>query len=243
MALMQELKRRRVFRVAGLYLLVSWVMAEVSDVVFPALMLPDWTITFVILLLMMGFPVAMLLAWIFDIGPEGIERTAPPPGAEAAHNKPSAIITYALLLIGAMLILGAILLAPWKNWFGEEEVGRSSIAVLPFTNLSEDSANDYFSDGMSEELINLLTRVPGLQVAARTSSFSYKERNVDIRQLADELGVETVLEGSVRKAGDRVRITAQLIDAESGRKPTTSSSRTSSRYRTGLRAQSSTHCR
>ncbi|MDH3842288.1 MAG: hypothetical protein OES35_15355, partial [Chromatiales bacterium] len=96
------------------------------------------------------------------------------------------------------------------------EVGRSSIAVLPFTNLSEDSANDYFSDGMSEELINLLTRVPGLQVAARTSSFSYKERNVDIRQLADELGVETVLEGSVRWAGDRVRITAQLIDAESG---------------------------
>lgn len=216
MALMQELKRRRVFRVAGLYLLVSWVMAEVSDVVFPALMLPDWTITFVILLLMMGFPVAMLLAWIFDIGPEGIERTAPPPGTAAAHNKPSAIITYALLLIGAMLILGAILLAPWKNWFGEEEVGRSSIAVLPFTNLSEDSANDYFSDGMSEELINLLTRVPGLQVAARTSSFSYKERNVDIRQLADELGVETVLEGSVRWAGDRVRITAQLIDAESG---------------------------
>src|SRR5210317_399818 len=191
-------------------------MAEVADVVFPALMLPDWTITFVILLLMMGFPVAMLLAWIFDIGPEGIQRTAPPPGAAAAHNKPRAIIAYALLLIVAMLILGAILLAPWKSWFGGEEVGRSSIAVLPFTNLSEDSANDYFSDGMSEELINLLTRVPGLQVAARTSSFSYKERNVDIRQLADELGVETVLEGSVRWAGDRVRITAQLIDAESG---------------------------
>ena len=108
MALMQELKRRRVFRVAGLYLLVSWVMAEVADVVFPALMLPDWTITFVILLLMMGFPVAMLLAWIFDIGPEGIQRTVPPPGAETAHKKPGAIITYALLLIVAMLILGAV---------------------------------------------------------------------------------------------------------------------------------------
>jgi len=216
MALMQELKRRRVFRVAGLYLLIAWVMTEVADVVFPALMLPDWTITFVILLLMMGFPVAMLLAWIFDIGPEGIQRTAPPPGTETAHKKPRTIITYVLLLIVAMLILGAVLLQPWKSWSGEEEIGRSSIAVLPFSNLSEDSANDYFSDGMSEELINLLTRVPGLQVAARTSSFSYKGRNVDIRQLADELGVETVLEGSVRWAGDRVRITAQLIDAESG---------------------------
>jgi TolB-like protein/tetratricopeptide (TPR) repeat protein len=215
-ALMQELKRRRVFRVAGLYLVISWVIAEVSDVVFPALMLPDWTITFVILLLLMGFPVAMLLAWIFDIGPDGIQRTAPKAGAEIALKKPGAALTYAALLVLAMLVLGVVLLAPWKDWFGEPAVGRSSIAVLPFTNLSEDSANDYFSDGMSEELINLLTRVPGLQVAARTSSFAYKDRNVDIRQLAEELGVETVLEGSVRWAGDRVRITAQLIDAENG---------------------------
>ena len=108
-ALIGELKRRRVFRVAGLYLLIAWIITEVSDVVFPALMLPDWTITFVILLLMMGFPVAMLLAWIFDIGPDGIQRTAPRASAEVALRKPGALLTYAALLIVAMLVLGAVL--------------------------------------------------------------------------------------------------------------------------------------
>jgi len=213
--LLSELSRRRVFRVAGIYGIVSWVMVEVADVVFPALQLPEWTVTFVVALLMLGFPIAMVSAWVFDIGPQGIERTEP-----LAHRSAGIPaferLAYLLLLAAAMAGLGYLLLPgylPSLVSSAPEAGTRSSIAVLPFANLSQDGADDYFSDGMSEELLNLLARVPGLHVAARTSSFAYKDQSVDIRQVARELGVETVLEGSVRRAGDRVRITAQLIDA------------------------------
>ncbi len=216
--LLNELSRRRVFRVAGIYGIVSWVMVEVADVVFPALQLPEWTVTFVVALLMLGFPIAMVFAWVFDIGPQGIERTEP-----LAHRSAGIPaferLAYLLLLAAAMAGLGYLLLPGYlpSLFSSSPEAGtRSSIAVLPFANLSQDGADDYFSDGMSEELLNLLARVPGLHVAARTSSFAYKDQNVDIRQVARELGVETVLEGSVRRAGDRVRITAQLIDAKTG---------------------------
>jgi len=220
--LLSELSRRRVFRVAGIYGIVAWVMAEVADVVFPALQLPEWTVTFVIALLILGFPIAMVFAWVFDIGPQGIERTE--PLAHRAKGIPAfERLAYLLLLAAAMAGLGYLLLPgflpgflPGSGSSGPEAGPRDSIAVLPFANLSQDGADDYFSDGMSEELLNLLARVPGLRVAARTSSFAYKDRNVDIRQVARELGVETVLEGSVRRSGDRVRITAQLIDAKTG---------------------------
>jgi len=216
--LLSELSRRRVFRVAGIYGIVAWVMVEVADVVFPALQLPEWTVTFVVVLLMLGFPIAMVFAWVFDLGPQGIERTEPlahRSGGIPAFER----LAYLLLLAAAMAGLGYLLLPgylPSLVSSTPEAATRSSIAVLPFSNLSQDGADDYFSDGMSEELLNLLARVPGLHVAARTSSFAYKDQNVDIRQVARELGVETVLEGSVRRAGDRVRITAQLIDAKTG---------------------------
>lgn len=211
-SLLAELKRRRVFRVAGLYGVVAWVIAEVSSVVFPVLLLPEWTVRFVVALLLLGFPIAMLLAWAYDIGPEGIERT--PPLTAAGTRQPARTwLAYGMLLMLAMAALGWLL---WSRMGPTAPASYDSIAVMPFANLSGDPGNDYFSDGMAEELLNLLAQVPGLQVAARTSSFAYKGQSVDVRELGRSLAVETILEGSVRRSGDRVRITAQLVDANSG---------------------------
>jgi TolB-like protein/Tfp pilus assembly protein PilF len=214
MAFFAEIKRRRVGKVAIAYGTIAWLVTEASSVVLPALYLPEWTVTFVVVFLLVGFPVAMILAWIFDVGPQGIERTEPLAG-EARSTRVRLRMAYAAVVLLLMAGLGYLL---YERGFGRAQASqpRSSVAVLPFTNLSGDPARDYFSDGMSEELLNLLARVPGLQVASRTSSFAYKGRNVDIREVGRELGVETVLEGSVRQAGDQVRITAQLIDADTG---------------------------
>jgi TolB-like protein/Tfp pilus assembly protein PilF len=214
MAFFAELRRRRVGKVAITYGAIAWAVTEASSVVLPALRLPEWTVTFVVVFLLVGFPVAMVLAWIFDVGPQGIERTEPLAG-EPKSTHVRLRLAYGGVVLVLMAALGYLL---YERGFDRAHASQShsSIAVLPFTNLSGDPARDYFSDGMSEELLNLLARVPGLQVASRTSSFAYKGRNVDIREVGRELGVETVLEGSVRQAGEQVRITAQLIDAESG---------------------------
>jgi adenylate cyclase len=214
MAFLAELKRRRVGKVAIAYGAVAWAVTEASSVVLPALRLPDWTVTFVVVFLLVGFPVAMVLAWIFDVGPGGIERTEPSAGTSAS-DRIRARAAYGAVVLALMAGLAYLL---YERGYGRAHAGEghNSIAVLPFTNLSGDVSRDYFSDGMTEELLNLLARVPGLEVASRTSSFAYKGRNVDVRQVAQELGVETVLEGSVRQAGDQVRITAQLIDADTG---------------------------
>ncbi len=214
MAFFAELKRRRVGRVAIAYGAIAWAITEGSSVVLPALYAPEWSITLIVVLLLAGFPIAMALAWIFDVGPEGIQRTET-LDKETESMRIKRRSAFAAVVIVCMAALGYLLY--------ERGVGRAlaiepadSIAVLPFTNLSGDPSKDYFSDGMSEELLNLLVRVPGLKVASRTSSFAYKGRNVDIREVGRELGVGTVLEGSVRQAGDQVRITAQLIDTDTG---------------------------
>jgi len=214
MAFFAELKRRRVGKVAIAYGAIAWAVTEASSVVVPALYLPEWLVTAIVVFLLVGFPVAMILAWVFDVGPEGIERTEPIAGAPPA-TQVRLRMAYAAVVLLLMAGLGYLL---YERGFGRAHANEAhnSIAVLPFTNLSGDASRDYFSDGMSEELLNLLARVPGLKVASRTSSFAYKGRNVDIREVGRELGVETVLEGSVRQAGEQVRITAQLIDAESG---------------------------
>jgi adenylate cyclase len=214
MAFFAELKRRRVGKVAIAYGAIAWGVTEATSVVLPALGVPDWSVTFVVVFLLVGFPVAMVLAWIFDVGPEGIERTEPLAG-EPKSTHMRLRIAYAAVVLLLMAGLGYLL---YERGFGRAHAGQAhnSVAVLPFTNLSGDPARDYFSDGMSEELLNLLARVPGLKVASRTSSFAYKGRNVDIREVGRELGVETVLEGSVRQSGEQVRITAQLIDAQTG---------------------------
>jgi TolB-like protein len=205
-----ELKRRRVFRVAGIYAVVSWVTAEVASVIFPALQLPEWTVTFVIGLLLLGFPLAMVLAWVFDIGPGGIERTAP------AEEAPTRSWHHAVYLVLLAVAMGALAWVLYPRFIGPSQASRDSIAVLPFEDLSQARDQEYFSDGISEELLNLLAQVPDLQVASRTSSFSYRGQNMDIRDVGRQLGVDTVLEGTVRKAGEQVRITAQLIDSSTG---------------------------
>jgi TolB-like protein/Tfp pilus assembly protein PilF len=214
MAFLAELKRRRVGKVAIAYGAIAWAVTEASSVVLPALHVPEWAMTFIVVFLMAGFPIAMVLAWVFDVGPEGIQRTEP-----MAQSAPAAQVklrlAYAVAVLACMAALGYVL---YERGLGRAHAGEphDSIAVMPFANLSGDPSKDYFSDGMSEELLNLLARVPGLQVASRTSSFAYKARDVDVRQIGRELGVETVLEGSVRQSGGQVRITAQLIDAETG---------------------------
>ena len=216
MAFLAELKRRRVGKVAIGYGAVAWAVTESASVVLPALRVPEWAMTTIVVFLLAGFPVAMVLAWIFDATPQGIQRTEPlPEESQNAAKRLRVRAAYGAMVLVAMAGLGYLL---YERGVGRAQAGEphSSIAVLPFTNLSGDASKDYFSDGMSEELLNLLARVPGLKVASRTSAFAYKGRNVDIRQVGTELGVETVLEGSVRQAGDQVRITAQLIDTESG---------------------------
>ncbi|HEY2396555.1 MAG TPA: hypothetical protein VGH81_11335, partial [Rudaea sp.] len=207
MSLFDELKRRKVFRVGVAYLVVGWLLIQVSSTVAPQLSLPEWAprlITFVILL---GFPIALVLAWIFDVTPDGIKVD----GASAGNKR---VIAVAVML--AALAVGWY----WKTRpvpvAGEGGADAHSIAVLPFVNMSEDKSNEYFSDGISEEILNVLARMSGLHVAARTSSFSFRKQEQEIPTIARELKVRMVLEGSVRKQGERVRVTAQLIDASNG---------------------------
>ncbi|UCC82579.1 MAG: tetratricopeptide repeat protein, partial [Gemmatimonadota bacterium] len=171
-----ELKRRKVVRVAIVYVVVGLVVVEAANNLFPALNLPDWSVTLVVALALLGFPVAVALAWAFDITPTGVQRT---PDLDVSTD-------------------------------------RRSIAVLPFADMSPDHDQEYFGDGVAEEVLNVLTRIPDLQVAARTSSFSFKDKGCTVQEIGRELGVATVLEGSVRKAGDRLRITAQLTEVANG---------------------------
>lgn len=193
-----ELKRRRVIRVVVLYAIAGWLVIEVASTVLPNLNLPAWTVTLVIALVALGFIIAVMLAWAFDIGPEGVEKTAAAPAQQHGSTSiPSADQSVSVSPVAV-----------------KKADHRKSIAVLPFVNMSGDPENEYFSDGISEEILNLLVKLPQLRVASRTSSFIFKGKEVSIPTVAKELSVNTVLEGSVRRAGDKVRITAQLIDVE-----------------------------
>lgn len=185
---LKEFKRRKIARRGLLYLVVAWIVMQVVDIVFPALDIPDWALSMVVVLLIIGFPLAMVLAWMFET-PAAIAQGRRRP-ERTRRAKRSDV----------------------------EDSGNAprSIAVLPFVNMSDDKENEYFSDGMTEEILNALAKVPELRVASRTSSFAFKGMAKDVLEIADELRVDTVVEGSVRKAGQRVRVTAQLISAEDG---------------------------
>ena len=171
-AFLQELGKRRVIRVAIAYLVIGWLVLQVADVVLPAMGLPDWTITLTLVLLALGFPLAMILSWVFDIEPGGIRRTS---SAQPAPDD-------------------------------------RSIAVLPFPDLSAEQDQAYFCDGLTDELISRLARVQGLRVASRSSSFAFRNRGADPEAVAEKLRVAHILEGGVRKDGNRLRVTAQLTD-------------------------------
>jgi len=216
MQLFSELGRRRVIRGAGLYAVVAWITTEVSATVLPLLGVPEKYVTGIVITLVALFPVVMILVWVYDIGPAGIHKTPALKDEGSREGRPGMLFHVSLLVL-AMVVLGYGLF-----WLGStralQSTPRSSIAVLPFQNLSNNAEKDYFSDGISEEILNLLAQVNGLSVAARTSSFAYRGSNEDIRTIGSQLDVEAVVEGSVRWAEgtDRVRVTVQLIDAASG---------------------------
>jgi TolB-like protein len=208
--LIDELKRRRVFRVLVGYGIVAFAVLQVVEPIQHALSLSDSMLKMVVVLLALGFPVAVVLAWAFDVNAGGIERTAP-AGAPGLRGP-----RLVLVLVG----IGLLAAAPGTIYYlwmrGRPAAGPKTIAVLPFVNMSGEKDNEYFSDGISEEILNVLAQTPGLQVPARTSSFAFKGKDKSASDIARELEVRMVLEGSVRKQGERVRITAQLIDAQSG---------------------------
>jgi adenylate cyclase len=192
-----ELRRRKVLRVAGVYLVAAWLAIQVADAVFEPLGLPAWALKFVIVLAALGFPVACALAWAFDVSRKGIERT-PTLADDSSTPLPVATVSQAPAL-------PAVAAPP-----------AASVAILPFADMSPARDHEYFCDGIAEEIINSLCCVRGLRVASRTSAFQFKGRSADVREIGKALGVGAVLEGSVRKAGDRVRITAQLVSAGDG---------------------------
>jgi TolB-like protein/Tfp pilus assembly protein PilF len=223
--LLAELKRRHVFKVAAVYGAVAFVVMQAADFLVPALYLPDAVTTAIALLAILGFPIAMVLAWAFDLTPAGVQRTDPATSGELkaivaqprARRWPAAI----LALVSTALLVGGVWWTVGRGG-GEETVGRAdgpaaaSIAVLPFLNLSADQDNEYFSDGVTEEIITALSQLKELSVVSRSAVFRYKGENVDPRAVGRELGVGAILEGSVRREGDDIRITAQLIDVEDG---------------------------
>ncbi len=224
-AFIAELKRRRVFRVAVLYAVVSFGFLQVADIAVPALRLPDWSITFVVALALLGFPVALALGWAFDLTRHGVVRTEPLPGETAAHKtsgRTSALIAVALVSL-LTVALGLYILPRLPGWWSVEAAGaeradsRKLLVVLPFVNLGS-PANEYFAEGITEEITARLAGVQGLGVIARTTAVQYKNTDKTVAEIGADLGVDYVLEGTVRwenvpDGPSRVRVTPQLIRA------------------------------
>ena len=217
-----ELKRRNVYKVAVAYAVVGWLLIQVATQVFPFLEIPNWAIRLVILITALCFPVALIIAWAFELTPEGVKRTEV---ADAAHQRSRGGVWIAVVVVAAMLSLGLFFLGRYtaRNTTARQSETatasnlQKSIAVLPLVNTSGDASNEYFSDGLSEELIAVLAKIPELKVIGRSSSFFFKGKSGDSAAIGQKLGVANLIEGSVRKQGDRVRIVAELISAVDGR--------------------------
>jgi len=233
-----ELKRRRVFRVMAVYGVVAFIVLQVADLVFPILELPDWTLQLVLMLSLLGFPIAIVLAWALEATDEGIRRTIPVTSEELGEiiRAPAS----ERIPAGLMALVGVTAMVLGAYWVGTRTASdsgstagstatdarlafvdladdpRPSIAVLPFADMSPEGDQEYFSDGMTEEILNVLAKIRELRVSARTSAFAFRDSDLTAEQLGDTLHVTYVVEGSVRKSGDQLRITAQLIDTEDG---------------------------
>ncbi len=216
-----ELKRRNVVRVGVAYVIVGWLILQFADVLVPLLTLPEWVGRLIFLLLLVGFPLALFLAWAYELTPEGLKKERDVNRSESITHITGRKLDF--VIIGVLVVAVGFLLLD-KIYLGEGDTTadeviateRQSIAVLPFVNMSSDPEQEFFSDGLSEEILNLLAKIPALKVIGRTSSFAFKGKNTDLRDIGQALGVKTVHEGSVRKSGERVRITAQLIDVSDG---------------------------
>ena len=215
-----ELKRRNIFRVAGVYAVVGWLIAQIAAMAATSFGAPDWVMKMIIVVITLGFPIAMILAWAFEMTPEGVRRTEVVNPDESIAHKTGRKLEYAILAglvcIGGLLAIQTLKPNSPSSTSEASVASDASIAVLPFADLSPAGDQEYFGDGISEELLNVMAQVQGLDVAGRTSSFAFKGQNRDLREIAEILDVAHVLEGSVRKSGDKVRVTAQLIRAENG---------------------------
>jgi adenylate cyclase len=239
--LLHELKRRKVVRVALVYAATAFVLLQAADIMLPRLGVPEAGMTLIVVLVVLGFPLALVLGWALEVTPEGVRTTAPVSSAETTGD-PSGAGAPALLGWGTILVTGALVVlglgiglgwgsgrllppspedpptgaTPSDDPGAPAPADDRSIAVLAFANMSDDPAGEYFADGLSEEILNVLSQVPDLQVAGRTSSFAWKGRDEDLRVIGSTLGVAHVLEGSVRRQNNQVRVTAQLIRAADG---------------------------
>src|SRR5438874_2037327 len=209
-----ELKRRNVYKVAIAYGVVAWLLMQVASQIFPFFEIPNWAVRLVVLLLIIGFPVAVILAWAFELTPEGIKRAEDVDVSKSLTRKSGRKLDF--FIIAVLLLVIAILLFQRLHPNVSPAVSSAlekSIAVLPFDNLSRDPDNAYFSDGIQDEILTKLAGIGDLKVISRKSTAKYKSTPEDLKTVARELGVATVLEGSVQKAGDKVRVNVQLLDA------------------------------
>src|SRR6266702_6043697 len=207
-----ELKRRNVYRAAVLYGMVSWLLTQIATQVFPFFEIPNSTVRFVVIALAAGFPIAMLVAWLYELTPEGFVRTEDVDltTRKGMARKWDFVIIGALLLVIVMLIYQRL---PFRAESGEA-IPEKSIAVLPFANFSDDKENAFFADGIQDDILTSLAEIGGLRVISRSSVIQFRDTGVrNLREIGKTLGVANVLEGSVRRAGDRVVINVQLIDA------------------------------
>src|SRR6202040_4319301 len=214
-----ELKRRNVYKVAVAYAVVGWLAIQVTATIVPALHLPDGLTTAVVVLVLVGFPIALVISWAFEMTPEGMKRTADISADEVRSMPYWSKKKFAGFIIGVAIIAAGLFAyqsfrAP-KSTITVKSDNRS-IPVLPLVNTSGDPNNEYFSDGLSEELIAVLAKIPDLKVIGRSSSFLFKGKAADSASIGQKLGVAHLIEGSVRKQGDRVRIVAELINAADG---------------------------
>jgi TolB-like protein len=228
MSFFEELKRRNVVRVGVVYLITAWLLAQVADLLLENFNAPDWVIQAILIVLLVGFPLALIFAWAFELTPEGLKKEKDVDRSQSITRVTGRKLDRAIIVILVIALSYFIWESRVQHQHSEApdqqaavepaaaETSAKSIAVLPFVNMSSDPEQEYFSDGISEEILNSLAKVKELKVAGRTSSFAFKGKNQDLRQIGDTLGVEHILEGSVRKSGAQVRITAQLIQVDDG---------------------------
>src|SRR4029450_4893844 len=225
-----ELKQRKVYRVALGYAVVAWLVVQIASTVLPTFHVPEWVLQALTVMVALGFPVALVLAWAFDVTPSGVEKTSEGVGTVAARNRRNVwLLAVVGLLIAALAIGSYWLWHPWRNASAAKLVTTStasesptvarpalpekSVAVLPFDNLSRDPDNAYFAEGIQEEILTRLAKIAGLKVISRTSTQRFQSKPGNLAEIAKQLGVANILEGSVQKAADHVRVNVQLINA------------------------------
>src|ERR1041385_4265537 len=215
-----ELKRRNVYKVAVAYAVVAWLLIQAASILLPTFEAPAWVMKVLVAFLVLGFPVALIFSWAFEITPEGIKLESEIEPSESIKRRTGRKI-FAVTIALAVVAAGLLAFSLFRTKTTTPSTTRApimnkSVAVLAFANLSDDKGSEYFSDGISEELLTVLQKIPGLHVAARTSAFSFKGKNSTAQEIGQKLGVAYLVEGSVRKAGDVVRIAARLTQANTG---------------------------